>query len=163
MSRRARGIRTAARKKKGRSPRRLIGTAIVNETARAIRRLFPKATHLYLVGSRLRHRYGRDIEFVVEMRNERDLPGRNLQLRVGALQVDLFFAFPDEVESTILEFGLGLDNIRWKREAKRRGLHLNRYGLWKGKTFITSHMDDIAHLLGKPLKPHLVWSLENPL
>jgi hypothetical protein len=67
------------------------------------------------------------------------------------------------MEAAILEFGLGLDIIRWKRAAISMGYQLNRYGLWRGKVLVTQKMAQISSILGLPLKPHLVYTLKNPL
>jgi hypothetical protein len=145
-------------------PRVPIHTLVITEAALAVKRIFPKIKRLHLVGSRLRRPVGRDIEFVAVVRNKRDLPARNMRgaIKVNNFKVDLFFALPDEVETTILEFGLGLDNIRWKKAAKDRGFKLNRFGLFKGSKKISGSMIEIAGILGKPLKPFLIVSLENP-
>jgi DNA polymerase/3'-5' exonuclease PolX len=155
------GIRTAARKKIGRTPRMPIATLLVGETAKAIKALHPGIKDLHLVGSRLRHRYGRDLDFVA-VTDQPAVTGRNATLRVGDFKVNLFFADKDNVESAILEFGLGLDILRWKRKAIDRGYRLNRYGLWKGKVLVSSEMGKIAALLGLPLKPQLVYTLKHP-
>lgn len=155
------GIRTAARKKVGRPPRLPIATLLVDETAKAIKALHPGIKHLYLVGSRLRHRDARDLDFVA-VADHPVLSGRNATLRVGQFKVNLFFANPDNVEAAILEFGLGLDILRWKRRAIERGYRMNRYGLWKGKMFVSAEMGKIAALLGLPLKPFLVYTLKHP-
>lgn len=145
-------------------PRIPISTVLVLGAARAIHRLFPKIKRLHLVGSRLRHKYGRDIEFVAVVDRPEDMPGRNvINLKVGNMKVDLFFATAEEAEPTILEFGLGRDIMRWKRAAIAKGLKLNRYGLWNGSVRVTNRMDEIAAILGMELKPHLVFSLKNPL
>jgi len=175
------GIRTAAKKKIGRLPRMIIETIVVKRTADQVRALFPQVERLHLVGSRLRHRYARDLEFVAVVKDERNLPGRTLvnifgrppdkeiakmspaRIEALPLKIDLFFALPEEVEATILEFGLGLDNIRWKKQAIKKGLKLTRYGLFKGSKLVTRKMEEIAALIGIPLKPHLVHSLKNPL
>lgn len=162
----ARGIRTAAQKKAGRPPRVPIATILVLRAAESIKRMFPQIRKLYLVGSRLRHKYGRDIEFVALVEHVEDMPQRNV---LGILfksidfKVDLFFATPEELEPTILEFGLGFDIMRWKRAAIAKGLKLNRFGLWKDSQRISNKMSEIAAILGMPLKPHLVFTLANPL
>jgi len=158
-----RGIRTAARKKIGRPPRVPIATAVVLLAARAVRTLFPKIRSLHLVGSRLRRKAARDLDFVAVVDRQEDLPGRNITTRAGEISINLFFALPDEAESTILEFGLGLDVIRWKKAAIMRGFRLNRFGLWKGSKRVSTRMAEIAGILGMPLKPFLVATLENPL
>lgn len=150
--------------KKNLPPRLPIATLLVLRTAQAIKKMFPTIRHLYLVGSRLRHKYGRDLEFVAEVNRLEDMPGRNvIGLKFGTLKVDLFFSLPDEVDTHILEFGLGRDIMRWKRFAIRKGLKLNRFGLWKGPKRISTNMREIAAILGVPLKPHLVFSRQNPL
>lgn len=169
------GIRTAARKKADKPPRVIIETIIVKGIANKIKSVFPQIERLHLVGSRLRHREARDIEFVAVVASLSDMPGRALvnvfdrptdKLKPGNVyppKVDLFFSLPEEVEPHIIEFGLGLDNIRWKKAAKKKGYKLTRYGLFKGSVLVTQKMAQIAHLIGMPLKPHLVMSLENPL
>lgn len=154
----------AALKKKNLPPRLPIATLLVLRTAQAIKKMFPTVRNLYLVGSRLRHKYARDLEFVAEVDRLEDMPGRNMiGLKFGTLKVDLFFSLPNEVDTHILEFGLGYDIMRWKNTAKRKGFKLNRFGLWKGPTRVTTNMRKIAALLGLPLKPHLVFSRQNPL
>lgn len=155
------GIRTAARKKKSRPPRMPIATLVVRETARTIKELYPKIEKLYLVGSRLRHREARDLDFVAASKVE-EVNGRNVTLRVGNMSVNLFFALSGEEEPTLLEFGLGLDIIRWKRQAIKLGFHLNRYGLWKGKALVSQKMVEIAQLIHMPLKSHLLFTLHHP-
>lgn len=150
-------------KKTDLAPRAPIATLIIERAARAIKRAFPQIARLHLVGSRLRRKVGRDIDFVAVVEREEDLPGRNLtDIRFGNWAINLFFSLPGEVESHILEFGLGLDIQRWKRIAKEKGLKLNRFGLWKNSALVSNSMKEIASILGLPLKPHLVWSLENP-
>lgn len=156
------GIRTADRKKAGRPPRMTIATLLVERTAEAIHSLFPKVKKLHLVGSRLRHRYARDLDFVAVVDDLRAMPRRNVTLKIGSLGVNLFAALPDEVESHLLEFGLGLDIIRWKRKAISLGFVLNRFGLWREGVRLSNRMAEIASVLGMPLKPHLVWSLKHP-
>ena len=174
------GIRTAARKKLGKPPRLIIETLVVRGIAGRVKRSFPQIVRLHLVGSRLRHRYARDIEFVAVVGNLEEMPGRTLvnvfgrpsdkevarmpSARVRSLlpKVDLFFALPEEVEIALLEYGLGLDNIRWKKRARAKGMKLTRYGLYKGSILVTRKMAEIAQLLGLPLKPHLALSLANP-
>lgn len=170
------GIRTADRKKVSKLPRAIIETIIVKGIANRIKLVFPQIERLHLVGSRLRHREARDVEFVAVVPNLSDMPGRALinifdrppdkGLKSGNTylpKVDLFFSTPEEVEAHIIEFGLGLDNIRWKKAAKKKGYKLTRYGLFKGPVLVTQKMVEIARLIGLPLKPHLVMSLENPL
>ena len=156
-------IRTAARKKAGKSPRATIPTIKVATVAKSIRGAFPKIKALHLVGSRLRHRYGRDLDFVAVVDDLGDVPGRALTLQAGDTKINLFVSLPEEVETHILEFGLGFDIMRWKRAAIQKGLKLNRYGLWKNGVKVTGSMRKIAQLLGMPLKSHLVFSLRNPL
>lgn len=156
------GTKSAARKKEGRPPREVIQTLLVERTAEAVKKLFPKVKRLHLVGSRLRHRYARDLDFVAVVSSLRDVPGRAITLKVGNLTVNVFVALPEEVEPTILEYGLGLDIIRWKRKAISLGFVLNRYGLWREGARISNKMAEIATILGMPLKPHLVWSLKHP-
>ena len=154
------GIRTAARKKKSAPPRLPIVTLLVHETAKIIKELHPSIKRLHLVGSRLRHKYARDLDFVAVGKG---LSGRNLTLKVGNLSVNLFGSDPEDVEPAILEFGLGFDIMRWKRKAISMGYHLNRYGLWSGNILISQKMSKIASILDLPLKPHLVYTLRNPL
>lgn len=154
------GIKTAARRKEGVPARVPIETLLVRETAKAVKRLIPEVRHLHLVGSRLRHRYGRDLDFVAVSPT---LAGRNKTLKVGNLTVNLFFSSQQEVEPAILEYGLGFDIMRWKRKAISMGYRLNRYGLWKGSALVSVKMAEISSLLGLPLKPSLVYTLRNPL
>ena len=156
------GIKTAVRKKVGRPPREAIATLLVEKTAEAVKNIFPKVKRLHLVGSRLRHRYARDLDFVAVVSSLRDMPGRNVTLKIGPLGVNLFAALPEEVEPTILEYGLGLDIIRWKRKALSLGFVLNRFGLWRKGVRVSNRMAEISAILGMPLKPHLVWSLKHP-
>ena len=141
-----------------------IATVVVHKVASAVKKLFPGIRRLHLVGSRLRHKYGRDLDFVAVVDDLADVPTRNiLDITIGTLKVNLFAALPREVEASILEFGLGADIMRWKRAAIRKGLKLNRYGLWKGERLVAYRMAEIAAILGMPLKPELVYTLENPL
>jgi hypothetical protein len=140
-----------------------IETAVVVSAARFVRKRFPKIRRLHLVGSRLRRKVGRDIDFVAVVAS-RQLTRRNvLDLPFGNLNINVFFTLPDEVEPAILEFGLGMDDVRWKRKAKAMGLTLNRYGLWKGSVRVSNKMKEIAAILDLPLKPFLLMSLRNPL
>jgi DNA polymerase/3'-5' exonuclease PolX len=170
------GIHSAARKKVEKPPRLIIETIIVKGIADKIKAVFPQIIRLHLVGSRLRHRDARDVEFVAVTPSLTDMPGRSLvnifdrpadkEIKSGKVyppKVDLFFSLPEEVEAHIIELGLGLDNIRWKKAAKKKGYKLTRYGLFKGSVLVAQKMAQIAHLIGMPLKPHLVMSLENPL
>lgn len=151
----------AIRKKSGTRPP--IATGDIVLTARAMKLMFPQIEALHLVGSRLRRKVGRDLDFVAVVDDVRNMPARNLtDLEFGGRMVNLFFATPDEVEPSILEFGLGADDIRWKKAAKAKGFRLNRFGLWKGPRRLSNRMAEIAKILGMPLKPFLVLSLENP-
>jgi DNA polymerase/3'-5' exonuclease PolX len=143
-------------------PRLPISTEVVKNAAFLVKRLFPVILRLHLVGSRLRHKYGRDIDFVAVIKDP-SLAGMNKTVKFGSISVNLFTANPSNVEAAILEYGLGMDVKRWKRAAKDRGFKLNRYGLWRKGTLISSKMDPIAGLLGMALKPSLVYSLDNPL
>ena len=174
------GIRTAARKKLEKPPRLIIETLVVRGIAGRIKKAFPQIVRLHLVGSRLRHRYARDIEFVAVVEDLSEMPGRTLvnvfdrpsdkdvakmpSARIRSLlpKVDLFFALPEETQMALLEYGLGLDNIRWKKRARAKGMKLTRYGLYKGSVLVTRKMAEVAQLLGLPLKPHLALSLANP-
>jgi DNA polymerase/3'-5' exonuclease PolX len=138
-----------------------ITTLAVRATAKAIKDLNPDITALHLVGSRLRHKYGRDLDFVAVTSDENRV-GMNATMRVGNISVNLFYADKNTVQTSILEFGLGLDIIRWKKAAIKAGYHLNRYGLWKGNVLVSQSMREIAFLIGMSMKPHLVFSLENP-
>lgn len=158
------GIRTAAERKKSAPPRIPIATALIFKAAQSIRKIFPQIQRLHLVGSRLRHKYGRDLDFVAVVDSVGDMPSRNiLDLSYGGFKINLFFATPEEAETTILEFGLGFDIMRWKRAAIAKGLKLNRFGLWKDSRVVTRKMAEIAAVLGMPLKPFLVMTLRNPL
>lgn len=169
------GYRTATRKQGPKPPRMVIETLIVKKTAEKIKSIFPNIDRLHLVGSRLRHRDARDIEFVAVVEDPRNLIGRTIvnvfdrpddkDIKPGVSyppKVDLFFSLPSEVEAHILEFGLGLDNIHWKKAAQKKGYRLTRYGLFKGSVLVTQKMAQIARLLRLKLKPRLVYSLENP-
>lgn len=153
----------AARPKKSK-PRRWAEGFLVGRAAREVRQTYPQALRLHLVGSRLRHPEARDLEFVVVVSREEDMPSRNIidAFRVDGFDVDLFFATPDEVETHIIEYGTGMDIVRYKRAAIQHGFKFNRYGLWKNDRKVSGSMRDIARLIGMPLKPHLVWSLEHP-
>lgn len=141
-----------------------IAQSTVRTAAKAARKLFPQIEDLYLVGSRLRHKYGRDIDFVAVVNRALDLPGRNItDLAIGRLGLNLFFALPDEVEPTVLEFGLGMDVTRWKRRAIEKGYKLNRFGLWSGPVRVTNKLAEIAYLLDLQPKSFLFATLENPL
>jgi DNA polymerase/3'-5' exonuclease PolX len=157
-------IQTAVARKATKPPRELIDTLVVKKAAQAMRRMFPQIESLHLVGSRLRHQYGRDLDYVGLVKEEKDLPGRSLtDLKFGSIKVNIFFALPDELEMTILEFGLGFDIMRWKRKAIQKGYKLNRYGLWRGPVRVTNRMTEVSYLLDIPLKPFLLETLENPL
>lgn len=158
-----RGIRTAARKKIGLPPRALIETIRVHAAVKALKKLFPRVVSWHLVGSRLRHREARDLDFVAVVRSLRDMPGRNIATRIADYGVNIFFALPEERDFTIIEFGLGLDIMRWKRAAIRKGLKLNRFGLWKGDVRVARSIEEVAAILGMPAKPHLLWSRDHPL
>jgi len=152
----------AVRKKTG--MRLPIATVVVHKVAADVKKRFPKFRRLHLVGSRLRHKYARDLDFVAVVEAHADAEPRNiLDVTVGPIRVNLFVALPLEVEASILEFGLGADILRWKLSAVRKGLTLNRYGLWRKGRIVTHRMAEIAAILGMPLKPELVYTLENPL
>ena len=146
-----------AEKKGARLP---IATLVVRETARTVKKAIPGIRRLHLVGSRLRHSYARDLDFVAV---SPQMAGRNTTIRIGTLTVNLFFSSPRDVEAAILEFGLGFDILRWKRKAKSLGYRLNRYGLWRGQVVVTRKMAQIASLLDLPLRPFLVYTLKHPL
>ncbi len=160
------GIRTAVARKKSKPPRMPIATIIVKQAAEYIKRKYPQIKRLHLAGGRLRHPISgsRDLDFIAVVKSENDMPGRNVtDLRFGVHKVDVFFSLPDEVETHILEMGLGFADLHWKREAIKRGYHLNRYGLWQGAKLVTQKMVVIAKLLDMELKPFLLATLRNPL
>ena len=142
------------------APRIPISTILIYKVAKGIKRLY-RAKKVYLVGSRLRHKYGRDLDFTAEV--DGSLAGRNVTFKVGQLSVNVFFASHEDIEATTLEFSLGLDSIRWKRKARSMGLVLNRYGLWYKGTRVTAKAKEIAAVLGMQLKPFVMATLENPL
>lgn len=133
------------------------------EAAVIVKKAFPKVKRLHLAGSSLRHGSGDDIDFVAvveeKLPNEKNVIGFDL----GGKLSDIFFTTEATVESFIIEYGLGMDVIRWKTKAQSLGLKLNRYGLWSGKELVTTKMVGITDKLGLPLKEKLVWSLNNPL
>lgn len=141
-------------------PRMPIQTLVIRESAKVLKEMFPSIKRLHLVGSRLRHKYGRDLDFVAVGNG---LEGHNWTVKVGNLVINLFGASHKNVEPAILEFGLGMDIIRWKKKAASMGYQLNRYGLWRKKILVTAKMSEISSLLGLPLKPNLVYTLRNPL
>lgn len=143
------------------APRMPIATAAIGVTAKAVKAMDPSIEKLHLVGSRLRHREARDLDFVAVTKDPNRV-GMNVTMRVGNLSVNLFYADKNTVQPTILEFGLGLDVIRWKKAAQKQGYKLNRYGLWKGNVLVTQSLMEIAFLLGMPVKHELLVSLENP-
>jgi len=138
-----------------------IATLLIHKVAKSVKELY-RAKAVYLVGSRLRHKYGRDLDFVVAT-DDPSFHGKNVTFKTGNLSVNLFFALTGEEEPAILEYGLGTDNLRWKAKAKSFGFRLGRYGLFKGDRLITNKMAHIAKILGMPLKANLVWTLEHPL
>lgn len=158
------GMMEAARRKKSK-PRGWVEGFLVGRAARRVRDMYPQILRLHLVGSRLRHEEARDIEFIAVVPGEVDMPARNILdvTSVDGVDVDLFFATPDEVDFSILEFGLGFDIMRWKRAAIAKGLKLNRYGLWKNNRKVARSIEEVAKILKMPLKPFLVWSRENPM
>jgi DNA polymerase/3'-5' exonuclease PolX len=157
------GIRSAVARKLSKPPREAISTIQVGLVAKAVKNLFPTIKKLHLVGSRLRHKVGRDLDFVAVVDDEKSMPTRNVTTTIGSMKLNVFFSLPSEVETHILEFGLGFDIMRWKRAAIKKGFKLNRYGLWKKGIKVTGSMRRIATLIGMPLKPHLVYSLKHPL
>jgi len=140
-----------------------IETILVKEVAKRIKKLYPQVSKVYLVGSRSRRKIGNDLDFVATVRGSRRLPSRNATIKSDHMQVNIFFARPCELDTHLLEFGLGMDIIRWKKAAISRGLKLNRYGLWKGKKLVSHNMAEIAAILGKELKRHLIETKANPL
>lgn len=161
----AQAFQRAAKRKEGAPPRAVIETMIVRRVADFLHDSFPQIRSLHLVGSRLRHREARDLDFVATVPSADELPdGRMKTLSFGPIpKINVWFALPDELEMHVLHFGLGLDSIRWKRRAMERGYHLNQYGLWKGAKLVTQKMVKVAKLLDLPLKPFLVATVKNPL
>ena len=145
-------------------PRQKIASGVVIAAARKVRTMFPQVLTLHLVGSRLRHGEGRDLEFCAVVEDQASLPARTLvgATTVGNVAVDLFFALPSEIQMTILEFGLGLANMTWKRDAIKLGYRLNRYGLWRNGKLVTQNMWETARILGREVPSSLAFSLENP-
>jgi DNA polymerase/3'-5' exonuclease PolX len=145
---------------------------LVKGSARVVKRLFPGIRKLYLVGASIRGKVGTDIDFVAEMPTETKpdqvinvpllikVPRR--KRRVG-VEVDVFFASPQTVKTTVLHYGLGKDIIRWKKIARSKGYKLNRYGLWKGMKRVTGSPTKIALILGTNLKPFIQATLDSPL
>jgi DNA polymerase/3'-5' exonuclease PolX len=156
--------------------------ALIRGAARTVKKMFPQIKSLYLVGASIRGKVGTDIDFVAEVpavtpqqrkivqKLERDqviniplmlpVPGRKQKVRV---ETDIFFAYPTNLKTTVLHYGLGKDIIRWKTRARSRGYKLNRYGLWKGKKRITGSPARIAQILGTDLKPFINATLDHPL
>lgn len=161
----AQAIQRAAAKKKGAPPRAVIETIIVQKVASFLKNAFPQIERLHLVGSRLRHREARDLDFIAVVGRADELPdGRMKTLAFGPIpKINVWFALPEEAEMHILNFGLGLDDIRWKRRARELGYNLNQYGLWRGARLVTQKMAEVAKILKLPLKPFLVATLKNPL
>jgi DNA polymerase/3'-5' exonuclease PolX len=133
------------------------------EAAPIVKKAFPKILRLHLVGSSLRHGEGKDIDFVAVVTEKGPTDKNIIGFDLGGMTSDIFTTPEATVESFILEYGLGKDNIRWKMKAQKLGLKMNRYGLWQGETLVTAKMAEIAEKLGYPLKEHLTTSLRNPL
>ena len=155
---------------------------LVKGAAKVVKKMFPSIRNLYLVGASIRGKTGSDIDFVAEVpavtekqqkiveKLEKDqviniplklpVPGRKNKITI---EMDVFFAYPDNVETTVLHYGLGKDIIRWKTIARDKGLKLNRYGLWKGSKRLTGDPGKIATILGTKLKPFIYGTLDNPL
>jgi len=135
----------------------------LNEAVEIVKKAYPKIKRLHLAGSSLRHGTGEDFDFVAvvdeKLPDDKNIIGFDL----GGKLSDIFFTTEATVESFIIEYGLGMDVIRWKTKAQTLGFKLNRYGLWKGKDLVTAKMAEIADKLGLPLKEHLVRSLNTPL
>lgn len=137
-----------------------------SEAAVIVKKAYPDIKRLHLAGSSLRHGAGEDIDFVAvvdvkETVNEgKNKIGFSLD---GEMKSDIFFTTEATLETFLIEYGLGKDNIRWKMKAQKQGLKLNRYGLWKGDELVTAKMAEIAKKLELPLKEHLTRSLEAPL
>lgn len=137
-----------------------IATLLIHKVAKAVKELY-RAKAVYLVGSRLRHKYGRDLDFTAEV--NKSMAGRNVTFKIGQLSVNVFFASSEDIEATTLEFSLGMDSIRWKKKARSMGFVLNRYGLWYKGVRVTTKAKEIAAVLGMKLKPFVMTTLENPL
>ena len=155
---------------------------LVQGAAKVVKKMFPSIRNLYLVGASIRGKTGSDIDFVAEVpavtkrqqkiveKLEKDqvinlplklpVPGRKNRV---AIETDVFFAYPDNLETTVLHYGLGKDIIRWKTIARDKGLKLNRYGLWKGSREVTGNVAEIAAILGTKLKPFIYGTMDNPL
>lgn len=133
------------------------------EAAKLVKEAFPKTKRLHLVGSTLRHGKGDDMDFVAVVEEKLPDDKNIIGFKVGDTTSDIFFSLDATVESFIIEYGLGMDVIRWKTKAQKQGFKLNRYGLWDGATLVTAKMVEIADKLALPLKEKLVWSLNNPL
>ena len=133
------------------------------EAAVIVKKAFPKIKRLHLAGSSLRHGSGDDIDFVAVVEEKLPKDKNIIGFDLGGKLSDIFFTTEATVESFIIEYGLGMDVIRWKTKAQSLGFKLNRYGLWKDKDLVTTKMVEITDKLGLPLKEHLVRSLNSPL
>lgn len=66
-----------------------------------------------------------------------------------SLPINIWIADKKSFEPTVLHFTLGKHILRLKEEAKKRGLKLNRYGLFKDDKLITNKKDQILKILKK--------------
>ena len=135
------------------------------EAAVIIKKAYPDIKRLHLAGSSLRHGEGKDIDFVavVDVKETVNEGKNKIGFDLGGMKSDIFFTTEATLETFLIEYGLGKDNIRWKMKAQKLGLKLNRYGLWRDEELVTAKMAEIAKRLELPLKDHLTRSLETPL
>lgn len=139
-----------------------VETIFIEAVVRKVKKVYRSVSRLYLVGSRSRRREAMDLDFVAVVPEDRTLSRRNATLEAWNMKVNIFFSRPKEVDPHIIEYGLGMDIVRWKRAAIKLGMKLNRYGLHDGSKVYRS-MRVIASRLGMKLKSHLVQIKANPL
>lgn len=98
------------------------------------------------------HKFVHDIDILVVPR-----PGlEDLKLKKPEWKnVNFFLATKETVEPTLIHWGLGKAIIHLKREAKKRGFKLTRYGLMLDDGTVVRDARKIFKLLGREMPPHI--------
>lgn len=127
--------------------------------------LNPYAEKIELAGSIRRKVPPKDIDMVIISKDKKGIENelkkrgqilqkgdKKIESRIEGVKVDIFFAKPKEWGAKLLfATGSGGHNIGLRQVAKKKGMKLNQYGLWKGNRLLASKTEkDIYKALDRP-------------
>jgi hypothetical protein len=131
-----------------------------------VRRLKPYSSRITIAGSLRRHAPANDIDLVVipkdkdKIRSELSRLGKieasgdqQVFANIDGTKVDVFYANKDDYGAQLLSrTGPAGSSISNRQLARRKGMLLNQYGLFKGRRRIATTEPGIYHALGKPFR-----------